>query len=92
MIRPETLLHQAAVAGQAGRPQLADNLRRAAELVAVPDDFLLQVYNALRPRRSTTAELTALATRLRDEFQAPASARWVQEAAAVYARRRLLRS
>ena len=77
---------------QAGRRQLAGNLRRAAELVSVPDDFLLQVYNALRPRRSTAPELAALAARLCDEFHAPACARWVQEAAAVYARYGLLRS
>ena len=55
MISSETLLHQAEVAEQAGRRQLGENLRRAAELVPVPDDFLLQVYNALRPHRSTFA-------------------------------------
>jgi propanediol dehydratase small subunit len=92
MIRPETLLHQANTAEQAGRRQLAENLRRAAELVAVPDDFLLQVYNALRPQRATAAELAALAARLREEFHAPACARWVEDAAAVYASHRLLRS
>jgi propanediol dehydratase small subunit len=91
MISSETLLHQAAVAERSGRRQLAENLRRAAELVHVPDGFLLEVYNALRPRRSTAAELAALAHRLRAEYHAAACARWVEEAAAAYARRGLLR-
>lgn len=92
MISYETLVHQAEIAERAGRRQLAENLRRAAELVDVPDDFILQVYNALRPRRSTAAELAAYALRLRDEFHAPHCARWMEEAAAVYAGRHLLRS
>ena len=83
MITPETLDRQSGIAARAGR---------AAELVGVPDDFILQVYNALRPRRSTAAELAALARRLRDEYHAPHCAQWVEEAAAVYTRHSLLRS
>ena len=45
---PATLRMQAEVALAAGRTQLAENLERAAELAAVPDDLLLQVYTALR--------------------------------------------
>lgn len=86
----ETLLHQSEVAERAGRRQLAENLRRAAELVRVPDDFILQVYNALRPRRSTAAELAAYALRLRQEFQAPHCARWIEEATEAYTQRHLL--
>ncbi len=50
---PETLRLQAEVARAAGRRQLAENLERAAELAAVPDGAILEVYTALRPRRST---------------------------------------
>ena len=37
---------------------------RAAELAQVPDDELLAIYTALRPHRSTAAELEAWAVRL----------------------------
>ena len=63
-ITPETLELQAQVAEGAGRPQLALNLRRAAELTRVPDERVLQIYNALRPYRSTKAELLAIADEL----------------------------
>jgi propanediol dehydratase small subunit len=89
-IAPETLRHQAGIADAAGRRQLAENLRRAAELVHVPDAVILDIYNALRPYRSKAAELEAMAQRLRIEFSAPACARWVEEALEVYASRGLL--
>ncbi len=38
------------------------NFERAAELTAVPDDRILEIYNALRPYRSTKEELLAIAT------------------------------
>ncbi len=86
---PETLRRQAAVARAAGRAQLAENLERAAELAAIPDDELLEIYTALRPRRSTAAELEAWAARL-EAWGAPRTAAFVREAAAAYAGRRLL--
>ena len=60
-ITPETLRMQAAIAQDAGRDRLAMNFERAAELTAVPDDRILEIYNALRPYRSTCAELLAIA-------------------------------
>lgn len=89
-IRPETLELQAQVAESAGRPQLARNLRRGAELCAVPDDRILEIYNALRPGRATAAQLEALATTLEREYNALENARFVREAAATYARRGLI--
>lgn len=86
---PATLRRQAEVARAAGRRQLADTLVRAAELVAVPDDELLEIYTALRPGRSTALELEAWAVRL-DELGATATGRFVREAAEVYAERGLL--
>jgi propanediol dehydratase small subunit len=85
----ETLRLQAAVALAAGRPQLAENLERAAELAGVPDDLLLAVYGALRPGRATGAELEQWAERL-EGFRATATAALVREAAAAYADRGLL--
>ena len=47
-----------------GNPQLAENLRRAAELTGLGDDEVLAIYEALRPGRSTAAQLTTLAASL----------------------------
>ena len=88
--RRETLLRQAAVARAAGREQLAENLERAAELASLPDDEVLAVYTALRPRRATAAELEVIAQHLAD-VAAPRCAAFVREAAAVMAERGLLR-
>lgn len=86
---PETLRLQAKVARAAGRDPLAANLERAAELAAVPDDLLLAVYTALRPRRATREELEEWAVRL-ESHGAVATAGFVREAAAAYAERELL--
>jgi propanediol dehydratase small subunit len=89
---PETLRRQSAVALAAGRTQLADNLARAAELADVPSETILEIYTALRPHRSTAAELAAWADRLESELAAPLTATFVREAAAAYAERDLLRA
>jgi propanediol dehydratase small subunit len=86
---PDTLRLQADVARSSGREQLADNLLRAAELAPLPDETILEIYTALRPGRSTAAELEAWAVRL-DDWLAPGTAAFVREAAQVYARRGLL--
>ena len=86
---PATLRMQAEVALAAGRTQLAESFERAAELAAVPDDLLLEVYTALRPRRATAAELEEWAARL-DGHGAARTAEFVREAAAAYAQRGLL--
>jgi propanediol dehydratase small subunit len=87
-IHPETLERQAMVAEEHENPQLAENLRRAAELTQLPDDEVLAIYEALRPGRSTAAQLTALAGSLADRGL-PRCAALVAEAADVYARRGL---
>jgi propanediol dehydratase small subunit len=87
-IHPDTLEHQATVAQQHGNPQLAENLRRAAELTRLPDDEVLAIYEALRPGRSTQIQLTELAGSLAARGL-PRCAALVAEAADVYARRGL---
>ena len=87
---PETLRRQAAVAEADGRPELAENLRRAAELASVPDELILQIYTALRPRRSSAEQLDAWAHRLESELGAPFTAAFVREAKQVYEERGLL--
>ena len=73
---PETLRLQAEVA-------------RAAELAPLPDETILEIYTALRPRRSTAAELEAWADQL-ERWNAPATAAFVRGAVGVYAERGLL--
>jgi propanediol dehydratase small subunit len=90
-IGPETLLAQAEIARQGGFRELADNLTRAAELTAVPNEELLRMYEMLRPHRSTYVELQKLAVTLEEEFNAQATAAFVREAAQVYQMRNLLR-
>ncbi len=88
-IRPETLELQAQVADSVGRTAFGSNLRRAAELIAVPDERLLEIYNALRPYKSTKDELEAIAIELEDKYNAPNSAKLVREAADIgYKRKR----
>ncbi|MDD4691269.1 diol dehydratase small subunit [Eubacterium aggregans] len=88
-IRPETLELQAQVAESVKRGAFAGNLRRAAELITVPDARLLEIYNALRPYKSTKEELLAIAEELKGQHNAPISAALVAEAAEVgYARKR----
>ncbi len=87
---PETLRRQAAIALAAGRPQLADNLARAAELASVPSETILEVYTALRPNRSSAEELDEWARRLELEWEASLTAAFVREAKDVYAERGLL--
>jgi propanediol dehydratase small subunit len=86
----ETLRRQAAVALAAGRQPLAANLERAAELSAVPPETILEIYTALRPHRSSAAELEGWARRLESDYRAPRTAAFVREALAVYAERGVL--
>jgi len=90
-IGPETLELQAQVAEKHGRPQLALNFRRAAELTRMPDEEVLKIYNALRPGRSTKEELLIMAKELKKKYQAKINAAFVMEALKVYEKRGLLR-
>ena len=89
-VHPDTLRHQAEIAEAHGNPQLGENLRRAAELTALPDVEVLEIYEALRPGRSTAAALAAVSARLA-AADAQLCAALVREAAEVYARRGLLK-
>lgn len=81
---PETLEYQAQIAESIGRPQLAANMRRAAELTAIPDDRIMEIYNSLRPERSTKSELHDIADELENEYEAKITADLIREAADVY--------
>jgi propanediol dehydratase small subunit len=85
-VTPDALEAQAAIAESAGRPQLAENLRRAGELSRVPEQTILQIYHSLRPGRATQEVLLSLADELETQWQAPRCARFVREAAQAYFR------
>jgi propanediol dehydratase small subunit len=89
-IDAETLRRQARIAREAGRTTLARNFERAAELVAVPNERIIQAYELLRPGRAASrAELDALAEEFRTRWSAPILADFIAEAAEVYERRGL---
>jgi propanediol dehydratase small subunit len=90
-ISPEILNLQGEIAASAGRSQIALNLGRAGELTKVPDARILEMYNSLRPHRSTKEELLAIADELQNKFGAKVCADFVREAADVYQRRKLLK-
>jgi propanediol dehydratase small subunit len=89
-MEPATLAHQAVVAEEGGNPQLAENFLRAAELALIDDEEVMQLYEALRPHRSTADELEALRVSLENRG-ASRCAELVRQAGVVYARRGLFR-
>jgi propanediol dehydratase small subunit len=89
-ITPEALTRQAEIARDAGRATLASNFERAAELCDVPQDFIMAVYELLRPGRvKDKGPLLEAARTLRETHGAERMAAFVEEAAAVYDRRGL---
>lgn len=83
------LLRQAATADLAGNPQLADNLRLAAELATLPDAEMLGLYDLLRPGGATLEALNE-AVSLLEQLSLPRAARLFREAAGWYTTRGLL--
>jgi propanediol dehydratase small subunit len=91
-ISAEVLRLQARIARAAGRDRLALNLERAAELVDVPQEIILETYEMMRPGRlADPGLLSERAEMLRRDFGAHAIAALIEEAVAVYSRRNLFR-
>ncbi len=89
-ITGEALRQQAEIARAAGRPTLAANFERAAEMVDVPQDAIMRIYELLRPGRAKSKdELIAAAKELRDVHGALVLSDFVEEAAEVYEKRGL---
>ncbi len=89
-ISKDTLRAQGQIAKEAGNDPMELNFERAAELVDVPDDVILKMYDKLRPNRSTKAELVAMAQELADKYSAYNCAKLVLEAVQVYEKRGVL--
>lgn len=90
-ISKESLERQGKIAEKEGRPQIKENFERAGELVDVPDKLLLQIYDKLRPNRSTKKELLDIAEMLITKYGARNCANLVLEAAEVYEKRGILK-
>ena len=89
-ISKEMLYAQGQVAKENGNDPMEKNFERAAELVDVPDDVILKMYDKLRPNRSTKLELVLMAQELLEKYNAKNCARLVMEAAEVYEKRGIL--
>lgn len=90
-ISAETLEMQAQIAESVNREAFAKNLRRAAELTKVPDERILEIYNSLRPYRSTKEELLNIAKELEEKYCAIINSQLIKEAAELYEKRGKLR-
>lgn len=90
-ISPEILKAQGQIAKAGGRDQIEYNFSRAAEMTKVGDKRLLEMYNALRPYRSSKQELLAMADELEKEYGAVICAEFVREAAENYEKRKKLK-
>ena len=89
-ISPSILKAQGQIAKAGGRDQIELNFSRAAEMTKVSDKRLLEMYNALRPYRSSKQELLDIASEL-DGLGAPICANFVREAAENHERRKKLK-
>jgi glycerol dehydratase small subunit/propanediol dehydratase small subunit len=89
-ITPEALRSQADIARDAARPTLARNFERGAELVDVPQEIIMRVYELLRPGRAKAkSELLDAARMMRETYKASGIADFIEEAAATYEERGL---
>lgn len=90
-ITPDILKAQGEIATSAGRKSISRNFERASELTVVPDERVLEMYNALRPYRSSKKELLAIADELENKYSAVISANYFREAATYYEKRKKLK-
>ena len=90
-ISKDVLKKQGEVSFASGNEPMAKNFERAAELVDVPDEVILSMYNKLRPHRSTKLELVMMADELLSKYNAKNCAKLVMEAAEIYEKRGILR-
>jgi propanediol dehydratase small subunit len=89
-ITPAALRDQARIARAAGRSTLAANFERAAELVEVPQDLIMDTYELLRPGRAKSKkEILERARVLRETHGAAGIAAFLEDAAEAYERRGL---
>lgn len=82
-IHHDTLIYQAEIAEASGNAQMGQNFRRAAELTAIPDEFILRTYNAIRPYRACREEILEIIHTLETEYKAYKTAEFIREALSI---------
>jgi len=83
-INAQTLDTQAEFAREAGYDAVAENLARAAEMTRIPNEELLDIYEALRPGRSTYYQLLSMSQQIASMYGAELTGAYIREAADVY--------
>lgn len=86
-----SLLFQADIARQDGNNHIAKNFERAAEMVGISSERIIEIYNALRPYRSTEEELYEITSELRNQYYAEKVAEFVEDAILIMKKRRKLK-
>jgi len=90
-VSKEVLLMQAKIAEDNNNPHLAANFRRAAELVSIDSKRILEIYEALRPYRSTEEELQMIVTELKEKYNAPNTAAFIENSILISKKRKRLK-
>lgn len=90
-ISKETLKLQGDIAKSEGRIELGENFIRASELVDIPDEELLNIYNMLRPNRSSEEELLKKAEEIKVKYGALNCSNLILDSLKVYKKRGILR-
>ena len=83
-VSAETLELQAGFARAAGYDEVAANLARAAEMTRIPNNEILEIYEALRPGRSTYYQLLSLSQQVASMYAAEHTGAYIREAADAY--------
>lgn len=90
-ITVQTLELQAQIAEENGYFEVARNFRRAAELTKLSNERILEIYDTLRPGRSTKEQLLRIADELEVVHGAHVVSTFIREAAIVYEERGLFK-
>lgn len=90
-ISKETLKLQGDIAKSEGRIELGKNFTRASELVDIPDEELLNIYNMLRPYRSSEEELVKKAEEIKVKYGALNCSNLILDSVNVYKKRGILK-
>jgi glycerol dehydratase small subunit len=91
-ISPETLRLQSEIARANNREQLAKNLKRAAELVNIPNEIILNIYNLLRPSNANKDKLLEVCDMLEKKYGARENAQLIREAIKVYEQKNIFKN
>lgn len=90
-ISAETLERHAQLEESVGNFQIAAELRRSAEMTRIPDNRIMEIYNALRPRMSNKETLKEIIEELKTNYNAPQCAAFIEDAIKVYEKRNMFR-